>query len=154
MMEEMEGSDGQEEKAPWHSNYYFTVRIGALIVTFVMGLTLMNIFIAVLVISYENALANANEMFMRTRAVVIVDQYLMKIGFAAFSKLWKKGKHTSSLLEEDQGDWSLNNFEKKSGDVGIHVASAHLWITSSKYAWQIKAQDRAGTLEEYEHIFF
>jgi len=60
--------------------FYYIVRAMLVLTSFVMGVSLMNVFIAVLCISYEKAAKHSWREFIRTRADIALDHQTMVIG--------------------------------------------------------------------------
>merc|ERR1712146_341066 len=64
------------------TNYWYIIRIVLVFVSFVMGLSLMNLFIAVLTVSYTAASKKANAFFLRHRARKVVQNSAMHVGWS------------------------------------------------------------------------
>jgi len=65
---------------PGRLDYYYVIRLFIVFVSFVMGLTMMNLFVAILCLSYSQAAENAWYCFMRSRANIVLDQHAVRVG--------------------------------------------------------------------------
>jgi len=63
---------------------WFSVRFMLVIVSFMVGVLIMNLFIAVLCSSYDRAASVANKTFMRSRAKIVLDQVAVRAGSGFF----------------------------------------------------------------------
>mmetsp|Transcript_12237 Transcript_12237/g.28529 ORF Transcript_12237/g.28529 Transcript_12237/m.28529 type:complete len:1107 (+) Transcript_12237:52-3372(+) len=78
------------------SPYYYIVRAMLVLTSFVMGVSLMNVFIAVLCISYEKASKHSWREFVRTRADIALDHQTMVIGLRSMRCFGRKDKMRST----------------------------------------------------------
>jgi len=75
------GADGMiNQSAPEQTEYYVVVRVMLVVVSFVMGLSMMNLFVAMLCLSYSQAAENAWFSFMQSRAGIVLDQHAIRLG--------------------------------------------------------------------------
>jgi len=81
----------------WHS-----VRITFVLVSFMVGVLIMNLFIAVLCSEYEKAAAIAKESFMRSRARIVLDQAAVNVGWRICNKLARKALMKQNLPRDDE----------------------------------------------------
>eukprot|EP00931_Biecheleriopsis_adriatica_P023768 TRINITY_DN14940_c0_g1_i6.p1 TRINITY_DN14940_c0_g1~~TRINITY_DN14940_c0_g1_i6.p1 ORF type:complete len:909 (+),score=105.95 TRINITY_DN14940_c0_g1_i6:254-2728(+) len=69
---------------PVHDMYYYAIRYAYVAVSFLMGLSLMNVFIAVLCDKYSKAEQHAEAAFVRERARMILDKHAIRQGLQYF----------------------------------------------------------------------
>lgn len=70
----------QQEGTPL-TDYRYVVRCLMLVVSFLMGVSMMNLFVAMLCVSYSAAAERAPLAFERSRAHIVLDQYAARKGF-------------------------------------------------------------------------
>merc|ERR1712190_154062 len=70
-----------ETSQPDQKPFYLTVRVMMIFLSFVMGLSMMNLFIAMLCVSYNRASACAEIAWTRSRARVAFDHQAIRHGF-------------------------------------------------------------------------
>jgi len=68
--------------APPEAGNLFVVRVMLIFVSFVIGVSLMNLFLAVLCVAYTQARNKAHLSFMRSRTKVVMDQHAIRAGAA------------------------------------------------------------------------
>merc|ERR1712087_890654 len=77
-------------RPPEHQQYHVVVRVMMVFVSFVMGLSMMNLFIAMLCVSYGKASTSAPLAWTRMRACVVLDHQAIRHGFGFFSYSFRK----------------------------------------------------------------
>jgi hypothetical protein len=72
---------------PEVSSMHHVVQLMMIFMTFVMTVTMMNLFIAMLCLSYDKAAQNAETAFLKSRAYTILDLHAMYIGARRLAKI-------------------------------------------------------------------
>jgi hypothetical protein len=70
-----------EQVMPSRTEYWLVTRLIMLIISFVVGISMMNLFVAVLCISYAKAHEKAEQAFTRSRACIVLDLHSIRVGF-------------------------------------------------------------------------
>jgi len=98
------------QTSPPATEYYWQVRVMMVVVTFLLGLSMMNLFIAMLCLSYEVAAQQAKRKFMQCRAVIVLDQTAERTGigrmFCNFCRRRKQHRGDSALKSTTEADLS------------------------------------------------
>merc|ERR1712032_107975 len=81
---------------PPDAQYLLVVRIMLIFVSFVIGVSLMNLFLAMLCLTYENAHHQAHLSFQRSRTKIVLDQHAVRLGTARLCFI--KRKRTEKLV--------------------------------------------------------
>lgn len=86
------------EKTP----YYDVVRLMMVVISFIMGLSMMNLFVAMLCLSYSQAWDNSWNAFLQSRAVIVLDQTAIRLGIRRMfcSKRSANGSTTTAHMTE------------------------------------------------------
>eukprot|EP00928_Gymnodinium_smaydae_P039136 TRINITY_DN26803_c0_g4_i1.p1 TRINITY_DN26803_c0_g4~~TRINITY_DN26803_c0_g4_i1.p1 ORF type:complete len:966 (+),score=81.75 TRINITY_DN26803_c0_g4_i1:48-2945(+) len=79
-----------QQSVPVATEYYYVVRAMMLFVSFVMGLAMMNLFIAMLCLSYAAATESARKAFMRSRALAMIDHYAYRAGVRTLRRAFSR----------------------------------------------------------------
>eukprot|EP00928_Gymnodinium_smaydae_P033101 TRINITY_DN23808_c0_g1_i2.p1 TRINITY_DN23808_c0_g1~~TRINITY_DN23808_c0_g1_i2.p1 ORF type:complete len:684 (-),score=57.86 TRINITY_DN23808_c0_g1_i2:408-2459(-) len=115
------------QSVPESTEYYYVVRAFMLFISFVMGLSMMNLFIAMLCLSYANAMEVATKAFMKSRALAMIDHFAYRSGVRTLKKTFRmlfprRTRKAATIevecseVEEDQD----------------HTKSVFLWYCSRK----------------------
>jgi len=84
----MTGDVVQSDSA--RTSNFIVVRIMMVVASFVIGVSLMNLFLAMLCVSYDAAHRAADLSFMRSRARIVLDQHAVRVGLARFLSCFQK----------------------------------------------------------------
>lgn len=109
---------------PERSQHFFYISILFVGLSFLVGVTLMNLFIAMLCLAYNRATENAWLTFMAYRAGVVIDLEAFQSGLKTLRKLlcrpFKRGRKKSLDGRPRTGTESL--------DYGDDAVRAYMWI--------------------------
>lgn len=78
------------QMTPPPSEYYEVVRVLMVVVSFVMGISMMNLFVAMLCVSYDEAAKRAPLAFVRSVAGIVLDQQAARKGFSRLFCFWRR----------------------------------------------------------------
>lgn len=106
------------------SEYYYVVRVGVIILSFGLGLSMMNILIAVLSTEYAKAADNAFRSFMHMRACMAIDHFLILEGFRI---IWKCRRVTTNKLTREH-----NVLQRHSKILEWGAERVHVWFCREK----------------------
>merc|ERR1712146_662334 len=95
--------------------YYWVVRVLLLVIGFTMSISLMNIFIAVLTVSYTNLNMNAKALYSRFQAGAIVEAQAVSTGWAALTRCMGRSKDATSDIDEDNAEKSSKMTDTSTG---------------------------------------
>jgi len=79
-----EEGGGLVQVSPPRTHYTLVVRVMMVFMSFVVGVSLMNLFVAMLCESYVNAVGRAHWAFMRAKAHLVLDQQAVRMGLQVF----------------------------------------------------------------------
>jgi len=82
------GHMAQSDSSP--TGNFHVVRAMMVVASFVIGVSLMNLFLAMLCVSYSAAHDAAHLSFMRCRAHIVLDQHAVRVGLTRFLCRFKK----------------------------------------------------------------
>merc|ERR1712176_1021860 len=108
------------------------VRLMMLFVSFVVGITMMNLFIAMLCLSYSRATEKAKLDFMRSRCCMVLDLYAARLGTKLFLQPFclcccrrrRRLPHRSALNLRSNSNSDLLD--------GTQTGMRYIWICHSK----------------------
>merc|ERR1712194_108970 len=121
------------EELPATKGGSYVVAVGLMMVFgFVMGTSLMNIYIAVLGSNYEKASAETESEFMRARAEIIMDRLIKRQGFTAIwrfctCKTWEARTLTGKTREEATDSFLWFAMPSTAQEMETLVADFHNW---------------------------
>jgi hypothetical protein len=81
-----------------YGDQWYSVRLMLVVVSFMIGVLIMNLFIAVLCSSYDSAASIAQECFMQSRANIVLDQVAVRKGYRYFKRCWCKRRPKSQQV--------------------------------------------------------
>eukprot|EP00928_Gymnodinium_smaydae_P011725 TRINITY_DN14299_c0_g2_i1.p1 TRINITY_DN14299_c0_g2~~TRINITY_DN14299_c0_g2_i1.p1 ORF type:complete len:929 (+),score=117.25 TRINITY_DN14299_c0_g2_i1:38-2824(+) len=112
------------------SEYYVVVRLMLIFFSFVIGLTMMNLFVAVLCLAYDKAARNADFAFARNMARLLLDHEAMRIGARSFQGLCQRRQKQSKDFDSPYGR------ERSASCIGLEPREDQKSdFESKKYIW-------------------
>eukprot|EP00403_Amphidinium_massartii_P006076 CAMPEP_0178375862 /NCGR_PEP_ID=MMETSP0689_2-20121128/3109_1 /TAXON_ID=160604 /ORGANISM="Amphidinium massartii, Strain CS-259" /LENGTH=937 /DNA_ID=CAMNT_0019995873 /DNA_START=142 /DNA_END=2956 /DNA_ORIENTATION=+ len=124
--------DTIETLQPPRRDYYYIVRVLVVLGTFIIGISLMNVLIAVLCTSYQKASSNAWREFIRTRADAAIDNHTIWIGIKAVlacRKLHVAG-HTPASVDIESRPAQMSGLpQRENGERW----SSYVWYCAPKH---------------------
>lgn len=125
------GADGViSQSAPEQTEYYVVVRVMLVVISFVMGLSMMNLFVAMLCLSYSQAAENAWFSFMQSRAGIVLDQHAIRLGLRRMGGMFCVCRRRSDSGEE-QGQSLCSELLD---DDSKESETAYIWLACQKDA--------------------
>jgi len=120
---------------PQQTDNFLVVRVMMVIASFVIGVSLMNLFLAMLVMSYSLAHEGAHLSFMRSLANIVLDQHAVRVGTARLCCCCRQ-QQTEKLVYGCSGSdydvgGSVKSFKisaEMMPDVGASSKKAYLWF--------------------------
>merc|ERR1719387_2136953 len=76
-----------DQRNPEPSSMHHVVQLMFVYMSFVMTVTMMNLFIAMLCLSYSTAAANAETAFLKSRTNIVLDLHAMHCGARRLAKI-------------------------------------------------------------------
>eukprot|EP00928_Gymnodinium_smaydae_P058963 TRINITY_DN4217_c0_g5_i1.p1 TRINITY_DN4217_c0_g5~~TRINITY_DN4217_c0_g5_i1.p1 ORF type:complete len:933 (-),score=111.95 TRINITY_DN4217_c0_g5_i1:379-3177(-) len=125
-IEEVDGRTAILQTVSASTEYYYVVRAMMLFISFVMGLSMMNLFIAMLCLSYANATEVATTAFMKSRALAMIDHYAYRSGLLSLKSLFRRV--LPRKFSKVRGDEHENGGPNGHGD----LTKRYLWTCSQK----------------------
>jgi len=119
------------------SEYYVVVRLMLIFISFVIGLTMMNLFVAVLCLAYDSAARNADFAFARNRARLLLDHEAMRIGSRTLKKLCRRRNPAQSSKDFD----ALALRQRQPSSVGLDPREKA--DETNRYVWVCVQKDDA-----------
>mmetsp|Transcript_27823 Transcript_27823/g.64862 ORF Transcript_27823/g.64862 Transcript_27823/m.64862 type:complete len:244 (-) Transcript_27823:180-911(-) len=114
------------------TEYYWAVRLLIVVVSFFVGLLMMNLFVAMLCLSYSQAAEGAWLSFMRSRANIVLDQHAIRVGMEIVfcpRRAIKKRRSNSHGVGRKTSTLSIEN--TTSGNLADQLEearSAYIWF--------------------------
>mmetsp|Transcript_17691 Transcript_17691/g.41528 ORF Transcript_17691/g.41528 Transcript_17691/m.41528 type:complete len:865 (+) Transcript_17691:110-2704(+) len=96
-----------EQDAPTQTHYYWVVRVMMVVLSFIVGVSMMNLFVAVLCRSYVKAAEGAMLSFMRNRACVVLDMHAVRLGLSLLC--CRRFRHDSNWRAKDDQATSIED---------------------------------------------
>jgi len=125
-----DGTIRQDESA--RTKYYWAVRVIVVTVSFIVGVLMMNLFVAILCLSYSRAAEKAWLSLMRSRANIVLDQHAIRVGMEIVfcpRRAIKKRRSNSHGVGRKTSTLSIEN--TTSGNLADQLEearSAYIWF--------------------------
>jgi len=121
------GNFVQQSKAD-RTDYYFIIRIFVVFISFLINVSMMNLFIAILCVSYAHAREKAEQAFVRSRAHTVLDLHAIRQGLRALQSLCrcncKARRHGQEEKPVSRASLSAVEFESQA-EQGEHC---YMWV--------------------------
>jgi hypothetical protein len=158
-----------------HTEYRGVVSIVAVVLSFVIGVTMMNLFIAMLCLSYEEAAHHVNLTFAKSRVNIVLDQHAVCYGLSLLRDkcvcqcLMRKAKEHQRRKEDDSVDvpvmmsrgnssgLSINSSFSSRGstlNLNIRQSSEANWLTADTILKTAERKSRTAFLWYVEQTSF
>jgi len=111
----------------------YIVRFMLIFVSFVIGVSLMNLFLAMLCLTYSNAHDAAHLSFLRSQLNLVLDQHAVRVGTARLFFCSRRRRHNTEKLiyRHSAGDLGITKsgaVVRASADAFRHDKQAFLWF--------------------------
>jgi len=123
-------------KEPTSTPYFHVVRIMLVGVSFLIGVTMMNLFVAILCVAYDDAARKAQLAFMESRASFVLDAQAIRRGFRRV-RLWCRWNHSEGGEEMGEAEKPETPFEAVGIDTPqtLTTPTTPTSPTTPRYAW-------------------
>merc|ERR1712008_36419 len=115
--------------------YYHVVNFMVVGLTFVIGVTMMNLFVAVLCVAYDEAAKNAAIAFTESRANIVLDQHAIRKGIKYVKKCLRRKMRCMSHI--DGIDCSRHSQTSNFAAVDV----MHHELSHSQFLWFVRPAD-------------
>lgn len=105
---------------------WYTVRIMLVVVSFVVGVSIMNLFVAILCSKYDEAASVAQRMYMRARAQIVLDQVAVRTGIRVIRKCSRKAR----LMEAGRASTSSKRSQRF---LDVHTSESSARMTAQSF---------------------
>jgi len=114
------------------TQYFHVVRIMLVGVSFLIGVTMMNIFIAILCVAYDDAAQKAQLAFMESRASFVLDAHAIRRGFRCVQMCL--GRRACCCCRNKGGGEDMEEVEKPETNFDAGIGTS-ISPTIPRYAW-------------------